>query len=113
MDASIMDGRTLRAGAIASVRNVKNPITLARLVMERTEHVLLGGDGANQFAEQMGVAMADDAYFFTDHRYEQLLRARESGKVQMDHTSEEQEIIEKNTETGAPSIGTVGAVASM
>lgn len=94
MDAAIMDGSSLRAGAVAFVRNVKNPIKLARLVMQRTEHILLAGDGANRFARQMGVEMADDAYFFTEHRYEQLLRAREEGVVQLDHTAEEQKIIE-------------------
>ena len=69
MDASIMDGKTLRAGAVAFVKNVRNPIKLSRLVMEKTDHVLLGGAGANQFALEMGVDMADDAYFFTEHRY--------------------------------------------
>ncbi len=95
MDAAIMDGASLRAGAVAFVRNVKNPIKLARLVMSRTEHILLAGEGANQFAQQMGVETADDAYFFTEHRYEQLLRAREEGVIQLDHTAEEQEIIEE------------------
>ncbi|HMJ07984.1 MAG TPA: isoaspartyl peptidase/L-asparaginase [Pyrinomonadaceae bacterium] len=85
MDASIMDGKALRAGAVAFVRNVKNPIDLARLVMDRTEHVLLGGDGANKFAAEMGVEMADDDYFHTDHRYAQLLKAREEGVVKLDH----------------------------
>src|SRR4029078_2384994 len=55
MDASIMDGRSLDAGAIAFVRNVKNPVKLARLVMEKTPHVLLAADGANQFATEMNV----------------------------------------------------------
>ena len=98
MDAAIMDGSRLRAGAVAFVRNVKNPIKLARLVMQRTEHILLAGEGANQFALQMGVEMADDAYFFTEHRYEQLLRAREVGVVQLDHTVEEPGIIEEAME---------------
>ena len=122
MDASIMDGKTLRAGAVAFVRNVKNPIKLARLVMERTEHVLLGGAGANQFALEMGVETADDAYFYTQHRYEQLLKAREEGVVELDHTASEQEIIEESPNplvavdpqsqirSNKP-IGTVGAVA--
>src|SRR5215207_9638354 len=83
MDASIMDGRTHDAGAIAFVRNVKNPIKLARLVMEKTAHILLAGEGAVEFAKQMEVEFADDAYFFTQHRYEQLLRAREEGVVQL------------------------------
>ena len=126
MDACIMDGRTLDAGSVAFVRNIKNPIRLARLVMEKTEHVLLAGDGANQFAQEMGIEFADDAYFFTEHRYEQLLRAREAGVVQLDHTAEETEIIEEGsgsaTEpepraaasvpvTETKPVGTVGAVA--
>lgn len=98
MDAAIMDGDKLRAGAVAFVKNVRNPIKLARLVMQRTQHILLAGDGANQFALQMNVEMADDAYFFTEHRYEQLLRAREEGVVQLDHTAEEAEIIEDAVE---------------
>lgn len=98
MDASIMDGKTLKAGAIAFVKNVKHPIKLARLVMERTDHVLLGGDGANQFAQEMGVEMADDEYFFTEHRWKQLQEAIAEGRVQLDHTA-------------AKPIGTVGAVA--
>ena len=88
MDASIMDGRTLDAGAIAFVRNVKNPIKLARLVMEKTPHVLLAAEGANQFATEMKVEFAPDEYFFTEHRYEQLLKAREEGVVQLDHTAD-------------------------
>ena len=77
-----MDGSRLSAGAVAAVKNVKNPIGLARLVMERTSHIFLAGDGANQFAREMGVEMADDDYFFTKNRYEQLLRACEEGVVQ-------------------------------
>jgi beta-aspartyl-peptidase (threonine type) len=124
MDASIMDGSTLKAGAVAFVKNVKNPIKLARLVMDRTEHVLLGGAGANQFALEMGVEMADDAYFYTEHRYEQLLHAREAGVVQLDHTAEETEMLSEPgaMSTGQPAngtasirspkpVGTVGAVA--
>ncbi len=87
MDAAIMDGKNLDAGAVAFVKNVKNPIKLARLVMEKTEHHLLAGVGANEFAEQMKVEFADDKYFFTDFRYQQLLEARERGQVQLDHAS--------------------------
>src|SRR4051794_26983807 len=121
MDASIMDGKSLRAGAVAFVKNVKNPIKLARLVMERTDHVLLAGAGANQFAMEMGIEMADDAYFYTQHRYEQLLKAREEGVVQLDHSANEREIL-KDVESGGAAnpnsqagcskpMGTVGAVA--
>jgi beta-aspartyl-peptidase (threonine type) len=118
MDAAIMDGRILDAGAVAFVKNVKNPIKLARLVMEKTEHILLAGTGANEFAREMNVELADDAYFFTEHRYEQLLKAREEGVVQLDHTAEEPELLEAaavssidpESQIRKP-IGTVGAVA--
>lgn len=98
MDAAIMDGATLRAGAIAFVRNVKNPVRLARLVMERTEHVLLAAEGANQFAHEVGVEHAPDEYFFTEHRWLQLQEAIAEGRVQLDHAA-------------AKPVGTVGAVA--
>ncbi len=98
MDAAIMDGSTLRAGAVAFVRNVRNPIRLARLVMEKTEHVLLAADGANQFATEMGIEMANDEYFFTEHRWLQLQDAIAAGRVQLDHAA-------------AKPMGTVGAVA--
>ena len=120
MDASIMDGRSMRAGAVGFVKNVKNPIRLARLVMDKTEHVFLAGAGANQFAQDMNVEMADDAYFFTELRYEQLLKAREHGVVVLDHVPEEQIILEELNGVREPDqrtirepkpVGTVGAVA--
>jgi len=89
MDAAIMDGKNLSAGAIAFVQNVKNPIKLARLVMERTEHILLAGVGANEFAREMKVEFEPNEYFFTDFRFEQLLSARAKGIVELDHTAEE------------------------
>ncbi|HVF29866.1 MAG TPA: isoaspartyl peptidase/L-asparaginase, partial [Pyrinomonadaceae bacterium] len=76
-----------------------NPIKLARLVMAKTSHILLAGDGANEFARDMGVEFADDVYFFTQHRYEQLLKAREEGVVELDHTAGEAELLE-NAERG-------------
>jgi beta-aspartyl-peptidase (threonine type) len=124
MDASIMDGSRLKAGAVAFVKNVRNPIKLARLVMEQTEHILLAGEGANDFARQMNVDLEVDRYFFTEHRYAQLLKAREEGIVELDHTAEEGQMIESTPDSQAetrvvgsvPSnaakpIGTVGAVA--
>jgi beta-aspartyl-peptidase (threonine type) len=68
LDASVMDGSTLGCGAVASVRDVKNPITLARAVMEKSPHVLLGGAGASAFARQMGIAAYDNARLITDRR---------------------------------------------
>ncbi len=125
MDAAIMNGGNLQAGAVAFVKNVKNPIKLARLVMEKTEHILLAGDGANLFALQMNAESADDAYFYTEHRYQQLLKAREEGVVQLDHAAEEfkiqdsgfriqdskQNLNPKSKIQNPKSLGTVGAVA--
>ncbi len=125
MDAAIMNGANLQAGAVAFVKNVKNPIKLARLVMEKTEHILLAGDGANLFAVQMNAETADDDYFYTEHRYQQLLKAREEGVVQLDHAAEEfkiqdsgfkiqgskQNLNPKSKIQNPKSLGTVGAVA--
>jgi beta-aspartyl-peptidase (threonine type) len=102
MDAAIMDGARFDAGAVAFLKNVKNPIKLARLVMERTEHILLAGSGANEFAREMNVEFEDDAYFFTDFRYQQLLKAREAGVIQLDHTPEELKLV---GESGEPDVG--------
>jgi beta-aspartyl-peptidase (threonine type) len=99
MDASIMDGRTLDAGAIAFVRNVKNPVRLARLVMDKTPHVLLAAEGANQFAKEMGVEFMPDEYFFTDHRWRQLQDAIASGTVELDHTVANAECGMRNAES--------------
>jgi beta-aspartyl-peptidase (threonine type) len=116
MDACIMDGASLRSGAVAFVRNVRNPISLARLVMTETEHCLLAGVGAEEFARQMSIEFAPDEYFFVDHRYQQLLKARRAGVVQLDHTADEPQLIEE-TDTIVSAIvpskpvGTVGAVA--
>ncbi len=114
MDASIMDGAKLKAGAVAFVKNVKNPIKLARLIMERTEHVLLAGDGANEFAKEMEIEFTPDDYFRTDFRLQQLKEARELGKVQLDHAADWTKLTEESkeieTEIKKP-IGTVGAVA--
>ena len=75
LDAAIMDGATLRAGAVAGVHRVRNPILLARAVMEKSQHVMLVGDGAEQFAQQIGIALVDPSYFRTDERWQQLQEA--------------------------------------
>lgn len=85
MDACIMDGKTLNAGAVAGVSTVKNPISLARLVMEKTPHVLLAYDGAEAFAKEMGVTMEPQSYFDTQRRLEQLERARGKASVLLKH----------------------------
>ena len=76
LDASIMDGSDLNAGAIAGVHNIRNPILLARKVMTDSKHVMLGGKGAETFARENGIEFAEDAYFRTDYRWQQLEKAR-------------------------------------
>ena len=76
LDASIMEGHTRRAGAIAAVHRVRNPIRLARAVMERSPHVMLVGEGAETFATEAGVELVDPAYFRTEHRWQQLQKAK-------------------------------------
>jgi beta-aspartyl-peptidase (threonine type) len=80
VDASIMDGSNLAAGAVAGVRHIKNPIELARDVMQKSNHVLLVGEGAETFAFENGHQYTEQDYFFTDRRYEQLLSMREKGE---------------------------------
>ena len=100
LDAAIMDGATLRAGAIAGVHRVKNPILLARAVMEKSPHVMLTGDGAEAFAKTVGIELVDPSYFRTEERWQQLQDALkgEAGK-------------QASTLDRAVHYGTVGAVA--
>ncbi|AXY02286.1 isoaspartyl peptidase/L-asparaginase [Vibrio alfacsensis] len=79
MDASVMDGKSQAAGAVAGVRHIKNPIELARDVMRNSNHVLLVGEGAETFAFEQGYEYTEQDYFFTDRRYEQLQSMREKG----------------------------------
>jgi beta-aspartyl-peptidase (threonine type) len=79
LDASIMEGAGLRAGAVAAVRRVRNPVLLARKVMEESAHVMLMGEGAETFAREHGIAFEDDAYFHTDYRWQQLQKAKSAG----------------------------------
>ena len=82
LDASIMDGRTMMAGAVAGLKHIKNPIRLARLVMEKSPHVLMVGEGAEAFArEQGGIEIVPESYFYTDFRWQQLQRALEEEKA--------------------------------
>jgi L-asparaginase / beta-aspartyl-peptidase len=78
LDAAIMDGRTLQAGAVAGVTRVRNPITLARLVMERSPHVFMAREGAEVFGAEHDVVMVDPSYFFTESRWNALRRALEA-----------------------------------
>ena len=103
LDACIMDGKTLKAGAVAGVSHLRNPILAARLVMERSPHVMMIGAGAEKFAAGEGMALVSADLFSTPERYQQLLVARSSGETVLDHS-------------GAPldegkKMGTVGAVA--
>lgn len=87
LDASIMDGETLNAGAIAGVTNVKNPINLAYEVMVNSEHVLLAGKGAENFAEQQGLEIVDPEYFYTENRFRSMERAREREREKNNKTA--------------------------
>ncbi len=84
LDASIMDGKTKKAGAVAGVTRVKNPIAAARAVMEKSEHVLMIGDGADRFAISQGVTEVNPLYFWTPHRWQQMLDARDKEPARHD-----------------------------
>ncbi len=103
LDACVMDGNTLKAGAVAGVSHLRNPVLAARLVMEQSPHVMMIGEGAENFAFAHGMERVSPEIFSTPLRYEQLLAAREEGATVLDHS-------------GAPldekqKMGTVGAVA--
>jgi L-asparaginase / beta-aspartyl-peptidase len=107
MDASIMDGRTLEAGAVAGVRNIKNPIILAKEIMHHSGHVMLSGNGAKEFALNRGIEQAPDEYFFTKYRYDQWIEIRDSDYYQLDHKEDNL----KGLPHEEKKFGTVGAVA--
>jgi beta-aspartyl-peptidase (threonine type) len=102
MDSSIMDGRTLNAGAVASVTNIKNPISAARKVMTESKHVMLVGRGAMLFAQEQGLQFADSAYFFTQDRWDRLMKIKE------EEASQSGGLLPNGDEM---KYGTVGAVA--
>ncbi|MFM2303829.1 MAG: hypothetical protein RLZZ135_1239 [Cyanobacteriota bacterium] len=101
MDAALMNGSDLRAGAVAGISNIKNPISLARRVLERGEHVLLMGEGALEFARFCEIETYPDDYFITELRIKQLAEAQVAGRMTLDH-----ERIKPSQK-----LGTVGAVA--
>jgi L-asparaginase / beta-aspartyl-peptidase len=98
MDAAVMCGRTLGAGAVAGVKNVRNPILLANEVRLHSEHVLLAGAGAEIFARERGLPFEPDSFFYDEYRYQQWLEAQRTDTVTLDHTEDRK-------------FGTVGAVA--
>jgi len=104
MDASIMNGKDLMAGAVAGVKNVKNPITLAKSVMQHSNHVFMAGQGAEVFAKQLNIEMAPNEYFFEQMRYDQLIQAKSNDRIELDH-------VDNKFENGEKKFGTVGAVA--
>jgi beta-aspartyl-peptidase (threonine type) len=100
MDASIMDGKTLNAGAVSLITGIKNPVSLARDVMEKSEHVFLAGDGAHEFAKELRYKFEDASYFYDELRHQQWLQIKDTDSFQLDHS------VKKDSK-----FGTVGAVA--
>jgi beta-aspartyl-peptidase (threonine type) len=101
MDASIMYGKDLSAGAVAAVKNIRNPVELAYTVMKKSEHVFLIGQGAEEFAKQNGITFEPDEYFFSEFRYKQLLKTKQTNETALDHSVDPDD----------KKFGTVGAVA--
>jgi L-asparaginase / beta-aspartyl-peptidase len=106
MDAAIMEGKELKAGAVATVRNIRNPIVLAAEVMDHSNHVFLSGKGANDFAIKQGIKLEPDEYFFSQFRYDQWKAVRDSDNYVLDHTNQDMEELMRDKK-----FGTVGAVA--
>ena len=100
MDASIMDGNTLNAGAVSLITGIKNPVSLARDVMEKSEHVFLAGEGAMQFAKLQNYEVENPAYFYDEFRHNQWLEIKDTDSFQLDHATKKDS-----------KFGTVGAVA--
>jgi L-asparaginase / beta-aspartyl-peptidase len=111
LDASLMDGRTGLAGAVAGVTTVKNPITAARAVMEKTSHVLLVGPGADKFAAEQKLEIVDPSYFFTQRRWDQLQRAREAERARRESETKPRSEAPREFWNLDHKYGTVGAVA--
>ena len=100
MDASIMDGKNLNAGAVSLISGIKNPISLACEVMEKSEHVFLAGEGAMQFAKMNNFTIEPESYFYDDFRHKQWLEIKDTDSFQLDHAKKKDS-----------KFGTVGAVA--
>lgn len=100
MDAAVMDGKNRKAGAVTLVTGIKNPISLARDVMDHSQHVFLAGDGALRFADSRGYKLESPEYFYDEHRYQQWQNIKDSDTFQLDHSMKKE-----------GKFGTVGAVA--
>lgn len=115
MDASIMDGKTLNAGGVSLITGIKNPVTLARDIMEKSEHVFLAGEGAMEFAKELNYKLEDASYFYDEFRYNQWLEIKDTDGFQLDHSTTSSEnnksVAERSRNQKDSKFGTVGAVA--
>ncbi|MEL7332717.1 MAG: isoaspartyl peptidase/L-asparaginase family protein [Cyanobacteria bacterium J06560_2] len=113
MDAAIMSGVDIRAGAVTCIKNVKNPISLARQVLEQGDHVMLAASGALEFAKFCKAEICPDEYFIVPHRIEQLKEAKAAGRMMLDHekveTAQARDQQKRSETLGAEKLGTVGA----
>lgn len=113
LDASIMNGKTLAAGAVAGITTVKNPISAARAVMEKSNHVMMAGAGADKFAKEAGLEIVDPSYFFTEERWKALqqVKKEDSLKTELDHSDKKNSRLQFEHVNKDSKFGTVGAVA--
>ncbi len=111
MDAAVMDGKTLKAGAVAGVRTIKNPVSAARAVMEKSVHVMMIGKGAEKFAKESGLEIVDTSYFFDQKRWDQLQKVKEEEKKRKSDSTRTGLVNPLDFEFSDKKFGTVGAVA--